>query len=62
MGKIGNTYEPPMHGGMQLPERSGDKASWGWCGHTLACSAGHRLTLVGYWLGLGHVLGGVLPR
>ena len=30
-------------------------------GRTLASSARHRLAPVGSWLGLGHVLSGVLP-
>ena len=51
-----------MHGGMQLPEQGGAKGRRRQCGRTRACSAGHRLALVGYWLGLGRVLGGILPR
>jgi hypothetical protein len=33
-----------------------------WCGRTWAVPAVHRLALVGCWLGLGRVLGGILPR
>ena len=56
------TQEPPMHGGMQPLEHGGAEAHRGRRGHTWAYSASHHLALVGCWLGLGHVVGGVLPR
>ena len=58
---FGNHQEPSLHSGMQPPEKTGTERSWGRCGRTLVSFAGHRLALVGFWLGLGCILGGILP-
>ena len=56
-----NHQEPSLHGGIQPPEKTGPKRSWGRCRRTLGSFAGQRLTLVSFQLGLGFILGGILP-
>ena len=59
---FGNHREPSLHGGMQSPVKSEAEQRWWGCARTLVGLPRDHLHLVGSWMGLDPVHGGILPR